>query len=157
MKLRVPLGSNPDPAAAYLRFGDALRTQRSASQEMVFSCSWPAYLGDDERETTKNYTRMYQEGGCNLWRNWGDIDNNYGSIRSICMHWAQYWQALGGVPDYSWNDADMILAGDDHYGKPPAPVPPPSKPDAASLFGLSVLQARLQLTFWSMVASALFL
>ena len=84
----------------------------------MFSCSWPAYLGDDERESRKNYTQMHHEGGCNLWRNWGDIDNNYGSIRSICMHWSQYWQALGGIPDYSWNDADMILAGDDHYGDP---------------------------------------
>ena len=46
---------------------------------MVFSCSWPAYQVFSNIEP--NYTRIAQY--CNLWRNYGDIDDNWDSVKSI--------------------------------------------------------------------------
>jgi hypothetical protein len=30
------------------------------------------------------------DAGCNLWRNWEDIDNSWDSVREIIAHWADY-------------------------------------------------------------------
>ena len=43
---------------------------RNSGRDIVYSCSWPAYLGDDE--TKKPYDKFIA-AGCNLWRNWKDI------------------------------------------------------------------------------------
>ena len=43
---------------------------RNSGRDIVYSCSWPAYLGDDE--TKKPYDKFIA-AGCNLWRNWKKI------------------------------------------------------------------------------------
>ena len=124
--------------AAYTAFGNALR---NVSRPMVYSCSWPAYIGSDESK--KPFDTMYTKSACNLWRNWADIDNSWKSLYKIMMHWAQNWKALQQIPDGSFNDADMLLVGDDHY---------------ASKRGESILtldQSRVQMGFWAMIASPL--
>ena len=45
----------------YRTMGQALE---SSGRSIVYSCSWPAYLGDDE--TTKPFAEMISDG-CNLW------------------------------------------------------------------------------------------
>ena len=47
----------------YRAMGDALQ---ASGRDIVYSCSWPAYLGDDESE--KPFA-TFIEDGCNLWRN----------------------------------------------------------------------------------------
>ena len=92
----------------YTAFGHALRSP-SLSRQIAYSCSWPAYLGDDE--PSKPYDRMIA-AGCNLWRNWHDIQCNFHSLSSIIDHFAAYsvpLQRVGG-PGH-WNDPDMLLVG----------------------------------------------
>lgn len=122
----------------YTTFGAALK-KAASTRKIIFSCSWPAYIGPDN-ETAKPFETMYTQAGCNTWRNWHDIDNTWESLRSIIRHWADYWETLKEIPLGSFNDADMLLVGDDHYGSI-----------------LSLDQARLQLSFWAMIASPLFI
>lgn len=85
---------------------------QASKRNIVQSCSWPAYLGDDESK--KPFAAMIA-AGCNLWRNWSDINNSWQSIVSIIDHWGDYGSALQAAagPGH-WNDMDMVLAGDDH-------------------------------------------
>jgi len=126
-----------DFAKAYQAFGQALR-MAGPTRPIVFSCSWPAYLGSNE--SAKPYHDMYYEAGCNTWRNYGDIDNTWDTLLAIIMHWAEYWKDLQAVPQGSVNDADMLLIGDDHHGK-----------------RLPLNQAQVQMTFWAMIANPLFI
>lgn len=92
----------------YKAMGEALQ---NSGRDIVYSCSWPAYLGSNE--TIKNY-QDYIDDGCNLWRNWDDIECQWESIRSIIDHFGDYgdflkqWAAPG-----HWNDPDMLIAGND--------------------------------------------
>lgn len=124
---------------AYTNFGLALKKVASI-QPMIYSCSWPAYITQNNggNESAVPFETMYQDAGCNTWRNWHDIDNRWESLKSIVMHWADYWKVLKSIPSGSFNDADMLLVGDDHYGSM-----------------LSMDQARLQLGFWALIASPL--
>lgn len=117
----------------YPAMGAALQ---STSRNITYSCSWPAYLGTDE---TKKPFKIMIDAGCNLWRNWDDIDNNWESLVSIMDHFGDYSLVLQGAagPGH-WNDMDMILAGDDHYGNI-----------------LTTDQARAQMAVWSIMASPL--
>eukprot|EP00797_Seminavis_robusta_P034004 Sro800_g204290.2 (259) ;mRNA; r:19491-20267 len=81
---------------------------------------------------------MYHQAGCNTWRNFKDIDNHWESLSEIILHWADYWHELQNIPTGSFNDADMLIVGDDHYG---TMLPRP--------------QAQLQMGFWAMIASPL--
>lgn len=126
-----------DYSKYYRKWGAALR-QVAAQQEIVFSCSWPAYLGDDE--TQKPFEEMYYEAGCNTWRNWADIDNSWPSLKGIIQHWAKYADVLvHKLPTGAYHDADMLLVGDDHYGQ----------------VVLSTNQARVQMGFWALISSPL--
>jgi len=115
----------------YARLGAAMnRTGRP----ITYSCSWPAYLGNDE--SRKPFDAMVA-AGCDTWRNWSDIDNNFGSVTAIIDHWATYNKTLA-APIRGWHDPDMILAGNDHGGHM-----------------MTLQQAKIQLTVWSLVAAPL--
>lgn len=65
----------------YPKFGQYLNaTQRP----MVYSCSWPAYMPLD----TPDYKKIAKY--CNLWRNYGDIDDSYESLTQISNHFGDY-------------------------------------------------------------------
>ncbi|CAD7964277.1 unnamed protein product [Amoebophrya sp. A25] len=119
----------------YTKFGEALQ---KVSRKIGYSCSWPAYLGDNE--TQKPYDTMFKAAHCDTWRNWADIDNSAASMVGILNHWAEWTKTLQEVPAPAFNDPDMILAADDHYGKV-----------------LSPSLAKTQLTVWSIVKAPLFL
>eukprot|EP01064_Diplonema_japonicum_P028952 TRINITY_DN4567_c0_g2_i2.p1 TRINITY_DN4567_c0_g2~~TRINITY_DN4567_c0_g2_i2.p1 ORF type:complete len:396 (+),score=73.27 TRINITY_DN4567_c0_g2_i2:336-1523(+) len=90
----------------YPLMGDSLV---NSSRDIVYSCSWPAYLGSNE--ATKPYGKMIA-AHCNLWRNWADIQCNWNSLHSIIDHWGQYGEVLKkyAAPGH-WNDPDMLLIG----------------------------------------------
>jgi alpha-N-acetylgalactosaminidase len=119
----------------YPTFGSALL---NSGRDIVYSCSWPAYLGSNETEKKKTFEAMIQ-GGCNLWRNWDDIDNKWSSVLSIIDHWGDYCEDLKPYagPGH-WHDMDMILVGDNHYN-----------------FTMNEDQSRTQMTIWSIMASPL--
>jgi hypothetical protein len=72
---------------------------------IAFSCSWPAY--DEFSKVKPNYSAIAQT--CNLWRNWGDIDDSWDSVYSIVQWFGDNQDRLSPFhgPGH-WNDPDMV-------------------------------------------------
>lgn len=80
-----------------------------------------------------NYDKIKQH--CNLWRNGGDIQDSYSSLRSVIDFFAKNqltFQPHAG--EGNWNDPDMLLIGN---------------------FGLSIDQSELQMALWAVLAAPL--
>lgn len=122
-------------AVGYPAMGAALQ---KSGRDIVYSCSWPAYLGHNE--STKPYDLMIA-AGCNLWRNYRDVQNNWGSVANIIDHWGDYSDVLVKFagPGH-WNDPDMVLCGDDHGGTSKI---------------MTVDECKTQMSIWSIVAAPL--
>jgi len=102
-------GCNNDQAG-YAKGYPAMGTALQASgRNIAFSCSWPAYLGDNESE--KPFADMI-DAGCNSWRNWEDIQCTWASVSSIISHWAEYGHVMAPFagPGH-WHDMDMLVIG----------------------------------------------
>jgi len=93
-------------AKGYPAMGTALQ---ASGRNITYSCSWPAYLGDNE--FAKPFADMI-DAGCNSWRNWNDIDCTWASVSSIISHWAEYGHAMAPFagPGH-WHDMDMLVIG----------------------------------------------
>jgi hypothetical protein len=94
-------------AGGYKAMGAALQ---NSGRDIVYSCSWPAYINHGN-ESVQPFATFINDG-CNLWRNWDDIQCNWGSLSSIIEHWGMYGEAL--VPYAGpghWHDMDMLLVG----------------------------------------------
>ncbi|CAD0203049.1 unnamed protein product [Chrysodeixis includens] len=112
----------------YPAFGELLN---KTGRPILYSCSWPAYQEDAARKP--NYASIAQH--CNMWRNWGDIEDSWTSVVHI-MDW--FGDNQDRLAQYAgpghWNDPDMLLIGN---------------------FGLSVDQARVQMAVWAILAAPL--
>lgn len=99
-------GDNGYYEKGYSAMGAALE---ATGRDIVYSCSWPAYIGSNETEKPFNTFIM---DGCNLWRNWDDIQCNFGSLSSIIDHWGDWGTVLApwAGPGH-WHDPDMLLVG----------------------------------------------
>ncbi|XP_029985158.1 alpha-N-acetylgalactosaminidase-like [Sphaeramia orbicularis] len=98
-----------------------------------YSCSWPAYQGGLPPKV--NYTQLGEI--CNLWRNYGDIQDSWDSVLNIADWFFENQDVL--VPAAGpgrWNDPDMLIIGD---------------------FGLSMDQSRAQMALWAIMAAPLFM
>ncbi|XP_045917281.1 alpha-N-acetylgalactosaminidase-like [Micropterus dolomieu] len=98
-----------------------------------YSCSWPAYQGGLPPKV--NYTQLGEI--CNLWRNYGDIQDSWDSVLNIIDWFSKNQDVL--IPAAGpgrWNDPDMLLAGN---------------------FGLSMDQSRAQMALWAIMAAPLFM
>lgn len=75
---------------------------QKSGRDIVYSCSWPAYLGSNESE--KPYQRMI-DIGCNLWRNYADIQCRWSSLANIIDHWGDWGPVIAKFagPGH-WND-----------------------------------------------------
>jgi alpha-N-acetylgalactosaminidase len=95
-----------DYARDYRALGASLE---ASGREIEYSCSWPAYMGDDE--SAKPFGTFISDG-CNGWRNWADIQCNWGSLAAIIDHWGDYCSVLApwAGPGH-WHDPDMLLIG----------------------------------------------
>jgi len=100
-----------DQTGAYYKHGyKAMGTAlQNSGRDIVYSCSWPAYTGSNE--STKPFDE-YIADGCNLWRNYADIQCNWDSLSDIIEHWGQYCRVLqpSAGPGH-WHDMDMLLIG----------------------------------------------
>ena len=87
--------------------------------------SWPAYVVDQKVPQYKLIAEY-----CNAWRNYGDIQDSWGSVKDIIdwysVHWAEI-RPFHGPGHFS--DADMIIIGN---------------------FALSYEESRTQMAMWSM-------
>jgi alpha-N-acetylgalactosaminidase len=57
----------------------------SSGRDIVYSCSWPAYIHGGN-ESLQPFGTFIMDG-CNLWRNYDDIQCNWGSLADIIDHW----------------------------------------------------------------------
>lgn len=129
LKLDGCYNNQPGYVSGYPAMGSALQ---GSERDIVYSCSWPAYLGDNE---TKKPFKAMIDAGCNLWRNWADIQCNFQSLSSIIEHWGTYsidLQSAAG-PGH-WNDPDMLLIGNNC---------------------ITVEEEKTQMAIWSVVAAPL--
>lgn len=116
-------------STGYPRMGAALE---ASGRQIEYSCSWPAYAGDNE--TAKPFAE-YIMGGCNLWRNWWDMQCRWSVVSDIIDHWGDF--SLDMAPYAGpghWHDMDMILVGNDC---------------------LTPNEERTQMSLWSVLASPL--
>lgn len=98
-----------------------------------YSCSWPAYRGGLPPKV--NYTQLGQI--CNLWRNYGDIQDSWDSVLRIIDWFFDNQDVLSPAAGPGrWNDPDMLIVGD---------------------FGLSMDQSRTQMAVWAIMAAPLFM
>ena len=95
-------------ATGYSSMGEALQ---NSGREIVYSCSWPAYIGTNESVKAWCYETMINIG-CNLWRNYADIECNWGSLSSIIEYWGinGHLMANYAAPGH-FNDPDMLIIG----------------------------------------------
>lgn len=116
-------------AEGYKKMGAALE---ASGADIVYSCSWPAYIGSNE--SVKPFSEMIMDG-CNLWRNYDDIQCSWGSLSSIIDHWGDYGEEMAPYagPGH-WHDADMLIIGNGC---------------------ISEDEERTQMAIWSIIASPL--
>lgn len=118
-----------DMDAGYPDFG---RHLNSTGRPMIYSCSWPVYqiyagisvithtapLFTSEFPLTEdfslqpNFSSIIQH--CNLWRNYDDIQDSWGSLESILDYYGNNQDAI--VPNAGpghWNDPDMVRRAND--------------------------------------------
>ncbi|XP_037304604.2 alpha-N-acetylgalactosaminidase [Pungitius pungitius] len=105
----------------------------ATGRPIAYSCSWPAYQGGLPPKV--NYTQLGQL--CNLWRNYGDIQDSWDSVLNIVEWFSENQDVLApAAGPGKWNDPDMLIIGD---------------------FGLSMDQSRAQMALWAIMAAPLFM
>lgn len=105
----------------------------NTGRPIIYSCSWPAYQGGLPPQV--NYTLLGEI--CNVWRNYGDIQDDWDDILDISKWWGDHADVLvKAAGPGKWNDPDMLIGGN---------------------YALTVNQAQVQFGIWSIVAAPLFL
>jgi len=99
---------------------------------ILYLCSWPAYVVDSK---IPQYNLIAEY--CNAWRNYGDIQDSWGSVKDIIDWYSVHWQEISPFhgPGH-FSDADMIIIGN---------------------FALSNEESRTQMAMWSMWSAPLIL
>ncbi|XP_004610788.1 alpha-N-acetylgalactosaminidase [Sorex araneus] len=130
LKLDGCYSTTEERAQGYPKMSAALN---ATGRPIAFSCSWPAYEGGLPPKV--DYKQLANI--CNLWRNYGDIQDSWSSVLSILDWFTAHQDILQPVagPGH-WNDPDMLLIGN---------------------FGLSFEQARSQMALWTILAAPLFM
>jgi len=97
---------------------------------MLYLCSWPAYVVDQRLPEYKLIAEY-----CNAWRNYGDIQDSWGSVKDIIGWYSDHWKEIRPFhgPGH-FSDADMIIIGN---------------------FALSKEESRTQMAMWSMWSAPL--
>jgi hypothetical protein len=127
----------------YAEVDDMSRLYSELSQELnstgrpvLYSCSWPAYQTDHCENPTDMQTLVDQ---CNLWRNYGDIQDSWGSVRDIIDFFARNSSSdlmVKSAGPGHWNDPDMLVIGNP---------------------GTSYSEQRAQFALWAILAAPLYI
>jgi len=97
---------------------------------ILYSCSWPAYIPKDK--PYKDIAKL-----CNIWRNYGDIQDTWSSVLNIINYNGDHQDEITPfVENGAFNDLDMLLIGD---------------------YGLSKDESQTQFALWSILAAPLFM
>lgn len=87
-----------------------LEKQQLGYPGMVYSCSYPAYWEGSNHNLNVDYQWLAKH--CNLWRNYGDINDSFEDVKDIMSWFArnQIYLAPYAGPGH-WNDPDMLVGG----------------------------------------------
>jgi alpha-N-acetylgalactosaminidase len=110
------------------------RFLNATGRPILFSCSWPAY------DSTMDYAQL--PPFCNMWRNWGDISCNWGTVRLIIDKWGNMTDWVQWAGPGHWNDPDQLMIG--------------MRPNRW-VEGLSIEESRTQFALWAILAAPLFM
>lgn len=117
----------------YSQLGDLLN---KTGRPILYSCSWPAYQSDHCENEMDMKTLVNK---CNLWRNWDDINDSWGSVRSVFNFFgrksSEDIMVKAAGPGH-WNDPDMLIAGNP---------------------GTSYSEQRAQFAIWAILAAPLYI
>ncbi|XP_065074857.1 alpha-N-acetylgalactosaminidase-like [Ochlerotatus camptorhynchus] len=110
----------------YILFGEFMN---KTGRPMLYSCSWPAY--QEYNGIIPDYEILKKT--CNMWRNWGDIEDSHSSVESITRYFSDNQQRIQPHcgPGH-WNDPDTLVLGN---------------------YGLSYEQSKSQLAVWTVLAA----
>jgi len=99
---------------------------------ILYLCSWPAYVVGQKIPQYELIAKY-----CNAWRNYGDIQDSWGSVKSIIDWYSVHWPEIRPFhgPGH-FSDADMIIIGN---------------------FALSLEESKTQMAMWSMWSAPLIL
>ena len=103
---------------------------------VLYSCSWPAYQ-EDHCENEGDMTTLVDK--CNLWRNYGDIQDSFSSVRGISDFFARKNDSdiiVKSAGPGHWNDPDMLVVGNP---------------------GLSISEQKTQFAIWAILAAPLYI
>lgn len=124
-------GCNSNALDQLLGYPLMSKALNATGRPIVYSCSWPVYIGSLPPEV--NYTLLGEI--CHLWRNYYDIQDSWDSV-TFLVNWffthQDYIQPAAGPG--RWNDPDMLIIGN---------------------FGLSLDQSRAQMALWAILAAPL--
>lgn len=124
-------GCNSNALDQMLGYPLMSKALNATGRPIVYSCSWPVYIGSLPPEV--NYTLLGEI--CHLWRNFDDIQDSWDSV-TFLANWffahQDYIQPAAGPG--RWNDPDMLIIGN---------------------FGLSLDQSRAQMALWAIMAAPL--
>nr|XP_046255277.1 alpha-N-acetylgalactosaminidase-like isoform X2 [Scatophagus argus] len=124
-------GCSSNPVEQMLGYPLMSKALNATGRPMVYSCSWPVYMGG--LPPLVNYSLLGDI--CHMWRNYDDIQDSWDSVQGIIEWFSDNQDVLQPVAGPGrWNDPDMLIIGN---------------------FGLSVDQARSQMALWAILAAPL--
>ncbi|KAF6026996.1 NAGA [Bugula neritina] len=115
--------------ASYYAYGypAMAKALNKTGRPIMYSCSWPAYISNPPYDVIAEH--------CNIWRNYGDIQDNWDSVSSIINHYGDNADKFAEVAaPGQFNDPDELIIGD---------------------FGLTYDQWRAQMALWAIFAAPL--
>ncbi|XP_022098907.1 alpha-N-acetylgalactosaminidase-like isoform X2 [Acanthaster planci] len=124
-------GCNSNVTTMKKGYPEMTRYLNATGRPILFSCSWPDY--ERAAGIPINYTLVAEN--CNIWRNYDDINDSWGSITGIIDYYNKTQDTLipAAGPGH-FNDPDMIVVGDQ---------------------GINENQANAQMAMWSIFAAPL--
>lgn len=106
------------------------RALNQTGRSIVYSCEWPLYEWQHQQPDYEAIRKT-----CNHWRNYGDVYDQWTSVKSILDWTADHQKILVPVAGPGgWNDPDMLIIGN---------------------FGLSHDQQQTQMALWAIMAAPL--
>ncbi|KHJ40745.1 alpha-galactosidase [Trichuris suis] len=115
-------------------YGRVAERLKSSGRDILFSCSWPFYVWDQENKLPpyENISKI-----CHMWRNFHDVQANWQSVQRIIDFYDNQIDTLSKYHGSGhWNDPDMLVIGSEML-----------TPD----------QARAQMALWCIWSAPLFM
>jgi alpha-N-acetylgalactosaminidase len=129
-------GCYQDPSIMEGTYTELSNALNATGRDIVYSCSWPAYL-EDNGEANDGEVLYKLQNICNLWRNFDDIEDSWSSVSSIVNKWKRddpNDPFVKVAQPGAWNDPDMLMIGNN---------------------GLSIYEERSQMALWAIFAAPL--